>query len=267
MPRLTRPGWKPMNLTLSQEVRDFIKLKGRGLRVDLGTVADRIIRAQLGMATLEDIDLGICSPGIAGRLRDEYAACAKKPKRIAGFLYAHAYLSPGPKIFSPLMNLKVTTPRAGDSITSKMFHSIVERAIAATGFKPTGDLDNRTVRVLDTILQSIDRLFGLIARKYPLHADRKEIWTTSSSGAFGILLGEQLKPFIEKDNHEGAADVAVQAVIEMIGRFLKSKNDDWFRDSPKRSTQLAFLIILHGGLDAGSDEDDGSPGQFQGIFS
>jgi len=224
MSRPKRPGWKPMNMTLSPEVCEYIRRKAPMVGMECGTLADRIIRAQIGMTSYEDASEALDSLPMETSLCERYAACLGDSKKIAELLYHYAILCIGPSIFSPIHNIEVTTLRNHTSITPKMFISMIEKAVLNSGQTFGVEFNGRAIKVFDVIFQSVDLLFERFKRQYPLDAERKEIWTRTSVGAFGILLGESLKPYIDKGNYANAAELVSGAVFTMVKKSFDRRN-------------------------------------------
>jgi hypothetical protein len=96
------------------------------------------------------------------------------------------------------------------------------------------------------ILQSIDRLFAHFKQQYPNDPERRAIWTRASAGAFGFLLGQEIKSSLGKDSLDDAAVSATKAVFKVVKRTFASNRSVGFRGVQGSPIAIASLILEHG---------------------
>ena len=186
----------------------------------------------------------------------QFALCNGKPEKIAEFVMYRTVIKHTPDLFNLPQHVSVDDRRSGTNITTPMFKSILTQAIAGSERSSLVDLNKKTLRNLNTILDTVDRLFHRIEEEFPLHADRKKIWTSYSAGAFGILLGERLSGYLKGHIKGDAVVEASEAVVKMVLSLLDSAPGEAYSllaQTPP--TKLSALLVIQ--ESDGSEETEG----------
>jgi len=191
----------------------------------------------------------------------QFALCNGKPEKIAEFVMHRTVIKHTPDLFNLPKHISVDDRRTGTNITTPMFKSILTQAIAGAERSSLVDFNKKTLRTLNTILDAVDRLFARIEEEFPLHADRKKVWTSYSASAFGILLGERLAPYLRGLQGDGV-EVASAQVMDMLMNLLSNMPGEAYSllaQTPP--TKLSALLVIQ--ESGGTDDDDSGEDGFE----
>ena len=185
----------------------------------------------------------------------QYESLKGDKKKIANFVSFHTTVSPDSDLFYRPRYLKVGDKRTVHNITTPFYRSAIEFALSGSGMNRATTLDNKTTKIIDMIVESLDHLFMRFTEEFSLDAERKLVWTYYSAGAYGILLGEKLLPFINGTRKGNGPSEAAEAVLKMVLGLFRKEDEAKSLLTEKPPAQLSNILTLYDG-DNSSEETE-----------
>lgn len=176
-------------------------------------------------------------------------------KKIAKFISYHTVVSNDSDLFYRPKTLQVADKRTVHNITTPFYRSALEFALSTSGLTHAVKLDNKTSKGINMVIKSLDHLFKRFTEEFKLDAERKQTWTYYSAGAYGILLGEALHPFIAGTSKGDGAEEAAEAVMNMVVTMFRTDDNAKSKLAKEPPASLSNILSFYGETDTESEDD------------
>lgn len=188
-------------------------------------------------------------------------------KKVANFVVYHTIVQPDSDVFVHPKVLQVGAKRTPKNITLPFYRSAIEFALTGAGLNHSVKLDGKTVKGINLIVSALDTLFARIEQEFTLDAERKLVWTYYSAGAFGMLLGEKLHPFIHEKKDGDAAAEAAEAVVKMVLGMFEATDTETAKNKLAKEppASLTAYLSLYG--DSAEEKEEEDADESDGILS